>query len=236
MLSKEILNEPYFKLKNYPKALTSVFKRIDELLLSSRGEEELRVINKRLGGLPASNGEKISYRAGTTAIVLLMTKDRYYVANIGDSRAVLCRGDTTVALSTDHKPDLATERERIESAGGFVQQGRVNGTLGLSRSFGDYEYKHFSKRPYEQQTVVSVPDILEMERREEDQFLLLACDGVWERYVTSNQKMVSHLRQLREKHGNGKTVMDKLFNDMVAKELREMVGCDNMTAALIEFH
>jgi hypothetical protein len=38
MLSKEILNEPYFKLKNYPKALTSVFKRIDELLLSSRGE------------------------------------------------------------------------------------------------------------------------------------------------------------------------------------------------------
>lgn len=103
MLPKEILLEPYFKLKNYPKALTNVFKRIDELLSSQRGEEELQMIGKRLG-VAQTPGEKIGYRAGTTAVVLLVTKHRYYVANIGDSRAVLSRNNTAVALSTDHKP------------------------------------------------------------------------------------------------------------------------------------
>jgi hypothetical protein len=56
ILPKEILNEPYFKLKNYSRALVNVFKRIDELLLSNRGEEELLILNKRLGAIPAKNG------------------------------------------------------------------------------------------------------------------------------------------------------------------------------------
>lgn len=86
-----------------------------------------------------------------------MTKDRYFVANIGDSRAVLSRDGNAIPLSTDHKPDLPTEKNRIQKAGGFVKLGRVNGTLSLSRSFGDFQYKHFSKRPYEEQTVISLP-------------------------------------------------------------------------------
>lgn len=97
----------------------------------------MTIIGKRLG-VTLGSKEKISYRAGTTAVVVLMTKDRYYVANIGDSRAVLCRGDNAVALSTDHKPDSPSEKNRIEKAGGYVQQGRVNGALSLSRSFGDF--------------------------------------------------------------------------------------------------
>jgi serine/threonine protein phosphatase PrpC len=149
------------------------------LLLSARGEEELAVISKRLGVTLASKGEKISYRAGTTAVVVLMTKDRYYVANIGDSRAVLSRADNAVALSTDHKPDSPSEKNRIEKAGGYVQQGRVNGTLSLSRSFGDFEYKHFSTRPYEEQAVTSLPEITETERSAHDNFIIIGCDGVW---------------------------------------------------------
>jgi serine/threonine protein phosphatase PrpC len=59
-----------------------------------------------LGVSHPSNGDKVAYRAGTTAIVVLMTKDRYFIANIGDSRAVLSRAHTAVKLSNDHKPDL----------------------------------------------------------------------------------------------------------------------------------
>ena len=136
MLPRELINEPYFKLRDYPRALTNLFRRIDELLDSARGEQHLTAINKQVQG--PTTAEKIAHRAGTTAVVLLMTKHTYYVANIGDSRAVLSRGGQVVPLSFDHKPDLTEERNRIEKAGGFVKEGRVNGTLSLSRSFGDF--------------------------------------------------------------------------------------------------
>jgi len=44
-------------------------------------------------------------------------------------------------MSIDHKPDLSTEKARIEKAGGFVEDNRVKGVLNLSRSMGDLEYK-----------------------------------------------------------------------------------------------
>jgi serine/threonine protein phosphatase PrpC len=73
-----------------------------------------------------------------------------------------------------------------------------------------------------------------LDRNLDDNFILLGCDGVWERYVANNQKMVSHIKQLREKHSDKKMVMDKLFTDLVAKDLKELSGCDNMSAILIE--
>ena len=47
-----------------------------------------------------------------------------YVSNVGDCRAVLCRGAHAVRLSQDHHPDIPTERARIESVGGAVQEVR----------------------------------------------------------------------------------------------------------------
>lgn len=46
--------------------------------------------------------------------------NRLYVANAGDSRAVLCRRNIAVPLSTDHKPASESERDRIQKAGGFI--------------------------------------------------------------------------------------------------------------------
>ena len=78
---------------------------------------------------------------GSTACVVVVMKDSIYCANSGDSRAVLCRNSQAVELSFDHKPDNDDEQARIESAGHFVEDGRVDGNLALSRAIGDYQYK-----------------------------------------------------------------------------------------------
>ena len=70
--------------------------------------------------------------------MILVTTDKYFIANVGDSRAVLSRNQKTIALSRDHKPDDAIEKARIKKAGGFVSNGRVNDSLAMSRSLGDF--------------------------------------------------------------------------------------------------
>lgn len=79
--------------------------------------------------------------AGCTANVVLITPEKIYCANAGDSRSVLCDEARTVALSEDHKPTNEEENRRITSAGGFVSFGRTNGVLSLSRALGDFDYK-----------------------------------------------------------------------------------------------
>ena len=62
-------------------------------------------------------------------------------------------------MSEDHKPENEEETERIESAGGFINMGRVNGGLNLSRSFGDFDYKGNANLPYDKQMIICKPDI-----------------------------------------------------------------------------
>ena len=79
--------------------------------------------------------------AGTTATVVLITRTQMICANAGDSRTVLCKGGRAVNMSEDHKPENSGELSRIQRSGGFVEEGRVNGMLALSRALGDFEYK-----------------------------------------------------------------------------------------------
>ena len=77
---------------------------------------------------------------GSTANILFCNKSTKmcYLANTGDSRAILCRNNGVVKqISKDHKPDDVKERRKIEGKGGFVRDGRTNGNLAMSRAFGD---------------------------------------------------------------------------------------------------
>jgi len=71
----------------------------------------------------------------------LITDTEIIVANSGDSRCVLSKDGKAVEMSMDHKPELESEKARIERAGGFVEENRVKGILSLSRALGDLEYK-----------------------------------------------------------------------------------------------
>ena len=101
-----------------------------------------------------------------------------YCANAGDARAVLCRGGKAIRLTYDHKGSDKQEAKRIMDAGGFVMSGRVNGVLAVTRSLGDSSMKEF---------VVGSPYTTETELSDEDEFVILACDGVSRAFVRNVQ-------------------------------------------------
>ena len=97
---------------------------------------------------------------GSTCIAVVISDTDLVCANVGDSRALLCREGNALSLSDDHKPELPAERRRIEKAGGTVAQigpcHRVDGWgLNLSRAFGDFHYKQRADlEPWEQKVRV----------------------------------------------------------------------------------
>lgn len=82
---------------------------------------------------------------------------------------IYSRGGKAVRLTYDHKGSDAQEAKRITDAGGFVMNNRVNGVLAVTRSLGDSSMKEF---------VVGSPYTTETTLGDEDDFLIVACDGV----------------------------------------------------------
>jgi len=135
-------------------------------------DAELRVLQDEQGpGMDTS---------GCTSVVCIVTPMYIICANTGDSRCILATNKDVKAMSFDHKPTDVPERARIEAAGGWVEMGRVDGDLAVSRALGDFQFKDRKDLPAEQQRVSPVPDIIIHKRVPEDEFLLIACDGLWD--------------------------------------------------------
>lgn len=130
-------------------------------------------------------------RGGTTAVTTLITPYYIYFANCGDSRAMLCRSGQVCFSTEDHKPYNPLEKERIESAGGSVSLQRINGSLAVSRALGDFSYKGAENRTPSQQMVSPEPEVCVVERSPADEFLVLACDGVWD--TISNEELCAFI-------------------------------------------
>jgi protein phosphatase PTC1 len=108
---------------------------------------------------------------GTTAAVAYIQDKTLYVANAGDTRAVLYRNGVATRLTIDHKASVPEEKERIESLGGAVINGRVRGMIQVSRAIGDaFVQPHLTPEPY-----LSVTNL-----EPTDKFLIVACDGIWD--------------------------------------------------------
>ena len=128
-----------------------------------------------------------------TATVVIVTRTEIYCANAGDSRTVLSRAGRAKEMSEDHKPDNSGELARIQRAGGFVEEGRVNGMLALSLALGDFEYKSSPNLAPKDQVVSCFPDIRIEQIDASVQFILLACDGIWD--VKTNQQAIDFMMQ-----------------------------------------
>lgn len=177
------------------------------------------------GGAPANT--KSGYRtgpiiddAGSTAITVFIKRNNktreteIICANTGDSRCVLYLGRSmskdvkTIVepMSFDHKPTNMQEKTRIKESGGFVEFGRVNGTLAVSRAFGDLGYKRNTEISACKQAVTALPDIKRVkftvthsfiEANGQYDFLILACDGIWD-VMTNDAACQFVLQKIRE--------------------------------------
>mmetsp|Transcript_33187 Transcript_33187/g.86773 ORF Transcript_33187/g.86773 Transcript_33187/m.86773 type:complete len:412 (+) Transcript_33187:289-1524(+) len=127
-------------------------------------------------------------RGGATCTGCIMTDTHYHFFNVGDSRTVLATDGKPSFATRDHKPGDMSEFRRIQSAGGFVMRGRVNGMLAVSRALGDNDYKTVGRHPRDQM-VSAEPTCSMVKRQTDDDFVVLACDGVWD-VMTS--KMAVH--------------------------------------------
>ncbi|KAF7110550.1 hypothetical protein CFC21_110639 [Triticum aestivum] len=156
--------------------------------------------------------------AGSTASTAILVGDRLVVANVGDSRAVICRGGDAIAVSRDHKPDQTDERQRIEDAGGFVMWAgtwRVGGVLAVSRAFGDKLLKQY---------VVADPEIKEEVVDSSLEFLILASDGLWD--VVSNEEAVAMVKPIVDSQEAAKKLL---------VEATRRGSADNITCVVVRF-
>ncbi|MBA0839187.1 hypothetical protein Goarm_004947 [Gossypium armourianum] len=178
--------------------------------------------------------------AGSTASTAILVGDRLLVANVGDSRAVICRGGnvnvlhsyviapspvrsvgvnlSAFAVSRDHKPDQSDERQRIEDAGGFVMWAgtwRVGGVLAVSRAFGDRLLKQY---------VVADPEIQEEKIDSSLEFLILASDGLWD--VVTNEEAVAMVKPIQDPEQAAKRLM---------QEACQRGSADNITCVVVRF-
>ena len=147
-------------------------------------------------------------KSGSTAIGALLSPEHIFFANCGDSRAILCRDSQVILHTEDHKPYVPAEKQRIQNAGGSVMIQRVNGSLAVSRALGDFEYKNVEGKGPCEQLVSPEPEILCEKRSDKDEFIVLACDGIWD--VMSNEDLAAFI-------GNRMTVTNDL------KEISNMV-------------
>jgi len=131
-----------------------------------------------------------SWDDGSTAVCCLCVNNTLYIASVGDSRAVLSHAKKAIDMTSDHKPSRPDEKSRIEALGGrIIHYGtwRVEGVLAVTRAFGDRRLKKY---------VSAVPEIQARHLQPEDDWLILASDGVWD--VISSQHAVDMVNTIND--------------------------------------
>jgi protein phosphatase 2C family protein 2/3 len=156
---------------------------------------------------PVSN--TLRDKSGSCAIVCLIVQETCYVANVGDSRAVLSSdsGRKMYPLSNDHKPGDEKETQRIKDGGGEIyyrtatnqiimyDQEKMNkyqqlnlagplrvlpGRLSVARTFGDPEAK-IKALNGNPNVVIHNPEIKSFKIKREHDFIVLGCDGIFDK-------------------------------------------------------
>lgn len=183
--------------------------------------------------------------SGSTANVVIQIKDKLYIANLGDTRAVIFNSRGNVIYhSEDHRPALASERTRIKTMGGKIVDNRVNGILAVSRAFGNFEpglglktlgNKYLGEMaPVSPDPVIKVVDLKKV--RDRKLYCIIACDGLWD-FFPQAQVISTIFKLARQFKQDGRTNIQKsVVDELVNMTLRERKSTDNVSVMLFEIH
>ncbi|WVR03065.1 hypothetical protein IAU60_000054 [Kwoniella sp. DSM 27419] len=188
------------KIRDFVKSLTGSSNNNDDNAIA---EEDDGMINTHHG----TRVEAIDPAADVPSVRKVL-----YTANVGDARGVICRGGKAVRLTYDHKGSDAQEAKRITDAGGFVMNNRVNGVLAVTRSLGDSSMKEF---------VVGSPYTTETTLDDSDEFLIVACDGLWD--VCEDQQAVDLIRSIQDPQDASRFLLDHAMSNYSTDNLSVMV-------------
>eukprot|EP00475_Leptophrys_vorax_P001784 TRINITY_DN1099_c0_g1_i1.p1 TRINITY_DN1099_c0_g1~~TRINITY_DN1099_c0_g1_i1.p1 ORF type:complete len:440 (-),score=95.21 TRINITY_DN1099_c0_g1_i1:37-1356(-) len=163
-------------------------------------------------------------QSGCTAVAVFVTNRHIYIANSGDSRVVLSQAGSAINLTTDHKPELADEKKRIESSGGHVEFQLLGGLLGVSRAFGGYDLETQSKLA----GLTARPDVRKHMITDEDEFIIVACDGLWD--VISSEDAIRIVRDNLKRTNDYNEAAEILLQTALKRQSE-----DNVTVSVIGF-
>ncbi|XP_065859830.1 probable protein phosphatase 2C 49 [Euphorbia lathyris] len=178
-----------------------------------------------LADLALADDCSVSSSSGTTALTAFVFGRLLMVANAGDCRAVLSRKGEAIDMSQDHRPVYPSERKRVEELGGYIDDGYLNGVLSVSRALGDWDMKNPRGAP---SPLIADPEFRQMVLTEDDEFLIIGCDGIWD--VMSSQHAVSLVRRGLRRHDDP----EQCARDLVMEALRRNTF-DNLTVIIICF-
>lgn len=176
-----------------------------------------------LADLALADEQSVSSSCGTTALTAIVIGRHLLVANAGDCRAVLSRQGLAVEMSQDHRPSYLPERRRVEESGGYIDDGYLNGYLSVTRALGDWCLKLplGSASP-----LIAEPDVQQVALTEDDEFLIIGCDGIWD--VMSSQQAVSLVRRGLRRHDDPQLCARELVNEAL-----RLNTSDNLTVIII---
>ena len=169
----------------------------------------------------------ISQNVGSVVVVVCIVDRIIFCANLGDARAILARGDgSIVGLSQDMKPTVPSESERIKRAGGQVINNRVNGRLAVSRAIGDFEFKSAG-------IVSNIPEVRAVEMKHDDEFVLLACDGLFDVMASEEVGKFVRTRVAACIERNEEPNPKQIAIDLVTESIMKRNTSDNVTVMII---
>mmetsp|Transcript_16714 Transcript_16714/g.32266 ORF Transcript_16714/g.32266 Transcript_16714/m.32266 type:complete len:446 (-) Transcript_16714:4-1341(-) len=185
--------------------------------------------------------DQLEDKSGSTVVAAVITRPRpgqYVVrlAHCGDSRAVLCTSGGLIC-TLDHKPGRQDEADRIRAAGGSVEHGplggplRVDGALAVSRALGDFHFKSVNMDPAACK-VTALPEVQVVEKCTDGDWLLLACDGVFD--VMENEEVQEFISSRIQQESNGAPVDGGKIMVELLRACLDKGSKDNCTACLVQ--